>query len=60
MTAPGAGGLLDGGPRSEGMGGVHVSGDITVNGGSVAAGGAGNGADGGRIDMELVPTVGAV
>ncbi|MES1204963.1 MAG: hypothetical protein ABUS79_03415 [Pseudomonadota bacterium] len=60
MTAPGAGGLLNGGPRSEGMGGVHVSGDITANGGSIMAGGSGDGADGGRIDMELIPTLGSV
>jgi hypothetical protein len=61
MTTPGAGGLLNGGPRTDpGSGGVHVSGDITVNGGSILAGGSGNGADGGRIDMELVPTDGPV
>ncbi|HXU64924.1 MAG TPA: hypothetical protein VN962_24670 [Polyangia bacterium] len=58
---PGAGGLLNGGPRTDpGSGGVHVTGDITVNGGSILAGGSGNGADGGRIDMELTPTDGAV
>ncbi len=61
MSAPGAGGLLNGGPRTDpGSGGVHVTGDITVNGGSILAGGSGNGADGGRIDMELIPTDGAV
>lgn len=61
MTMPGAGGLLNGGPRTDpGSGGVHVSGDITVNGGSILMGGSGNGADGGRIDMELIPTSGAV
>lgn len=58
---PGAGGLLNGGPRTDpGSGGVHVTGDITLNGGSILAGGSGNGADGGRIDMELTPTDGAV
>jgi hypothetical protein len=31
-----------------------------VNGGSIVAGGSGNGADAGRVDMELVPTDGAV
>ena len=61
MTAPGAGGLLNGGARKDpGSGGVHVSGDIVASGGSIAKGGSGNGADGGRIDMELVPTDGAV
>jgi len=61
MTMPGAGGLLNGGPRTDpGMGGVHITGDVTVNGGSIMAGGSGNGADGGRIDMELIPTVGNV
>ena len=39
---------------------MHVSGDIVASGGSIAKGGSGNGADGGRIDMELVPTDGAV
>ncbi|HVT08568.1 MAG TPA: hypothetical protein VHO67_14000, partial [Polyangia bacterium] len=61
MSMPGAGGLLNGGPRTEsGMGGVHITGDVTVNGGSIMAGGSGNGADGGRIYMELIPTVGNV
>ncbi len=60
-AAPGAGGLLNGGPRTDpGSGGVHITGDITVNGGSITAGGSGNGADGGRVDMELIPTSGAV
>ena len=61
MTAPGAGGLLNGGPRQDpGSGGVHVSGEIVASGGAIMKGGSGNGADGGRIDMELTPTDGAV
>jgi hypothetical protein len=61
MTAPGAGGLLNGGPRKDpGSGGVHISGEIVASGGSIMKGGSGNGADGGRIDMELAPTDGAV
>ena len=61
MTAPGAGGLLNGGPRKDpGSGGVHISGEIVASGGSIMKGGNGNGADGGRIDMELTPTDGAV
>jgi hypothetical protein len=61
MAAPGAGGLLNGGPRKDpGSGGVHVSGEIIASGGSIMAGGSGNGADGGRVDMELTPTDGAV
>ncbi len=61
MTAPGAGGLLNGGARMDpGSGGVHVSGEIVASGGSIMKGGSGNGADGGRIDMELTPTDGAV
>lgn len=61
MTAPGKGGLLNGGARKDpGSGGVHVSGEIVASGGSIMKGGSGNGADGGRIDMELTPTDGAV
>ena len=61
MTAPGTGGLLNGGARKDpGSGGVHVSGEIVASGGSIMKGGSGNGADGGRIDMELTPTDGAV
>jgi hypothetical protein len=61
MTAPGAGGLLNGGARQDpGSGGVHISGEIVASGGSIVAGGSGNGADGGRVDMELTPTDGAV
>ncbi len=61
MTAPGAGGLLNGGARKDpGSGGVHISGEIVASGGSIMKGGNGNGADGGRIDMELTPTDGAV
>jgi hypothetical protein len=61
MTAPGAGGLLNGGARKDpGSGGVHVSGEIVASGGAIMTGSSGNGADGGRIDMELTPTDGAV
>ena len=61
MSAPGAGGLLNGGARKDpGSGGVHISGEIVASGGSIMKGGNGNGADGGRIDMELAPTDGAV
>ncbi len=61
MSAPGTGGLLNGGPRKDpGMGGVNVSGEIVASGGSILMGGSGNGADGGRVDMELTPTDGAV
>jgi hypothetical protein len=61
MTAPGAGGLLNGGARKDpGSGGVHISGEIVASGGSIMKGGSGNGADGGRVDMELTPTDGAV
>jgi hypothetical protein len=61
MSAPGTGGLLNGGPRKDpGMGSVHVSGEIVASGGSILMGGSGNGADGGRVDMELTPTDGAV
>ena len=60
-TAPGKGGLLNGGARKDpGSGGVHISGEIVASGGSIMKGGSGNGADGGRIDMELTPTDGAV
>jgi hypothetical protein len=61
LVAPGAGGLVTGGPRRDpGSGGLRVSGEIIASGGSVAAGGAGNGADGGRVDFELLPTDGAL
>jgi hypothetical protein len=61
MSAPGVGGLLNGGGRIDpGSGGVHISGEIDASGGSIMMGGSGNGADGGRVDMELVPTDGAV
>ncbi|HVZ89779.1 MAG TPA: hypothetical protein VHG72_22655 [Polyangia bacterium] len=59
MSTPGAGGLINGGPRTDpGSGSVHISGDLDASGGSVMMGGSGNGADGGRIDMELAPTDG--
>ncbi len=61
MSAPGAGGLLNGGGRTDpGSSSVQVSGEIDASGGSIMKGGSGNGADGGRVDMELVPTDGAV
>jgi hypothetical protein len=61
MSAPGAGGLLNGGARKDpGSGGVHITGEIVASGGSTMMGGSGNGADGGRIDMELTPTDGAL
>jgi hypothetical protein len=61
LSTPGAGGLLNGGGRTDpGSGGVHISGEIDASGGSIMQGGSGNGADGGRVDMELVPTDGAV
>jgi len=61
MSAPGAGGLLNGGARTDpGSGSVHITGEIDASGGAIMMGGSGNGADGGRIDMELIPTDGAV
>jgi hypothetical protein len=61
LAAPGAGGLVTGGPRTDpGSGGLHITGEIIANGGSVRAGGSGNGAEGGRVDFQLVPTDGAV
>jgi len=58
---PGAGGLVNGSPRSDpGAGGFHVGGEIAANGGSVVHGGSGNGAEGGRVDIELIPTDGAL
>jgi hypothetical protein len=60
-NAPGAGGLITGSARKDpGAGGLHIAGEITANGGSVTKGGAGNGADGGHVDFELIPTDGAV
>ena len=65
LSAPGAGGLINGGPRKDpGSGGVHVSRrEIDVRQRRLlitTPGGSGNGADGGRVDMELTPTDGAV
>jgi hypothetical protein len=60
LAAPGTGGQVNGGPRDANGGGLHIAGEIAANGGSITKGGAGNGADGGRIDIELVPTNGAV
>jgi hypothetical protein len=61
LSMPGAGGLMNGSPRTDpGTGGVHVSGDITLNGGSILAGGSGNGADGGYLKIIVAPTDGPV
>jgi hypothetical protein len=61
QSAPGAGGIVNGSPTADpGSGGLHVSGEIVANGGSIAQGGSGNGADGGRVDIELKPTDGVV
>ena len=60
LAAPGAGGHVNGSPRQRAAAGLHVSGEIFANGGSISQGGSGNGADGGRVDIELVPTDGAV
>ncbi|HTB59868.1 MAG TPA: hypothetical protein VLC06_18480 [Polyangia bacterium] len=61
MSAPGTGGLLTGSGRTDpGTGSVHVTGEIDASGGSIMVGGSGNGADGGRVQMELIPTDGAV
>ena len=52
---------MNGSPTGDpGSGGLHVAGEIVANGGSIAQGGSGNGADGGRVDIELKPTDGAV
>ncbi len=61
QSAPGAGGLVNGGPRNDpGSGGLHVAGEIVANGGSIAQGGSGNGAEGGHVDIELTSTDGAL
>jgi hypothetical protein len=61
MSTPGTGGLLNGSSRTDpGSGSVHVTGEIDASGGSIMMGGSGNGADGGRVQMELIPTDGAV
>jgi hypothetical protein len=61
LAMPGPGGLVGGGPRHDpGNGGLHISGDIVASGGSIQAGGSGNGAEGGRVDFELIPTDGPV
>jgi hypothetical protein len=60
-AAPGAGGLVNGSPRGDpGSGGLHVAGEIVANGGSILDGGSGNGGEGGRVDIELVPVDGVV
>ena len=61
LTMPGTGGLINGGPRTDpGSGGLHVSGEMFANGGSILPGGGGNGADAGRIDFEMNATDGQV
>jgi hypothetical protein len=61
QAVPGMGGNVSGGPRDQaGGGGLHISGEILANGGSITKGGSGNGADGGRVDIELIPTAGVV
>jgi hypothetical protein len=51
-TTPGAGGTVDGHPGPENSAaGIDVSGQLTVNGGSITSGGAGNGAAGGVIKL---------
>jgi hypothetical protein len=61
LTAPGAGGAVNGSPRTDpGSGGFHVTGEIIANGGSITGGGSGNGAEGGRVDIELKSTDGPV
>jgi len=61
LTMPGTGGQINGGPRTDpGSGGLHISGEMFANGGSILQGGGGNGADGGRIDFELAATDGPV
>jgi len=58
---PGVGGLVTGGPRHDpGSGGLHVSGQIVASGGSIEQGASGNGADGGRVDFQLLATDGPV
>jgi hypothetical protein len=60
-SMPGAGGLITGSARNwTSAGGLHVTGEMTANGGSIAKGGSGNGADAGRIDFELKATDGVV
>jgi hypothetical protein len=60
LSAPGAGGLVTGGPQAEGTGGVFVTGAINASGGSIRKGGVGNGGDAGRVDFEIIPTLGPV
>lgn len=61
MRAPGAGGTMNGSPRKDpGTGGVHVTGDITLNGGSILPGGSGDGAGGGNLKISVTPTDGPV
>jgi hypothetical protein len=59
LATPGPGGTVEGGPTTDpGSGGVFVGGTISVDGGSIRQGGAGNGADAGRVTFEMIPTLG--
>jgi hypothetical protein len=59
LSTPGVGGKISGGPSGDpGSGGINVSGEMLANGGSVRMGGAGNGADAGRVDFPMKPTDG--
>jgi hypothetical protein len=61
LAVPGVGGLVSGSPRGDpGSGGFHVAGEVFANGGSIMPGGSGNGAEGGHVTIELVPTDGSV
>jgi len=59
LVKPGTGGTIQASPRRDpGNGGVHITGDIAANGGSINPGGSGNGGDAGSVTFELVPTMG--
>jgi hypothetical protein len=61
MTTPGQGGQVSISARTEdSSGGVTVSGEISAAGGSVRAGGNGPGGAAGRIDFQLISTLGAI
>jgi hypothetical protein len=61
-VAPGAGGIIDGNPGPDTGGavsaGVDIAGLVVANGGSIVAGHAGDGADGGIIKLVVLSTVG--
>jgi hypothetical protein len=59
LTKGGTGGTIQGTPtRDPGTGGVHVTGAIAANGGSIASGGSGNGGDAGSIQFMFKATDG--